>query len=156
MAGSPHAQVASLYGTQILLAGAPSTSISCMLASLQDKDAWEVRPGRVCCICLQLHRQDQLWLCGPDKKKPPPYIKNGLLLMFHMTSGFILLLNRGSHPHPKHLKQQRGSAFSVSQTDIWRCCEQGNLVPEPTTQLGWDLHASSVGHALYPSIHFFL
>lgn len=58
--------------------------------------------------------------------------------------------------HILNVSKSRGNySTKVSQTDMWRCCEQGKLVPEPT-QLGWVLHASSVGHNPYPTIQFFL
>lgn len=67
--------------------------------------------------------------------------------------------NQSLHPHPKCLQQQRcreqWSALSASQTSLWGCCEQGNLVQSRSPDWVWDLHVSSVGRAIVCGIQFF-
>lgn len=131
MAGHPQVQVVSLDGTQ-------SSSGDCMVASI---------------LGLKMHGQDLPDVCTPvssyvgqTRKTFSLSIRKAKLLFMSRVTGF-------SCPYPvSQTTETNYSAFNISQIDIM--LKQGNPAPKPATQLLWDLHTNSIGHALYSGVQF--
>lgn len=118
-----------------------AASYQSMLASLQNKDAWETRP---CRSLMLLPLAVQTWpdhVCQTRKKSSLSTDKMNKLLMSHMIRRWILLSKEGSQslfPHPESINNEINTNYSLLNffhTDVWGYCDHGNLVHKPITWL---------------------